>query len=282
MSFGAIVTPGEMNAADFDRWRALVEEKVGIYLTSNQRTFLTMQLQSRIQELGIQSLSKYEELLEGIGGIREWSNLIDSLLVQETYFFRHRPSFDFVANYLNERVSNGTLGQSIGALSVGCASGEEAYSLAMTIESCVQLANLDVSWGVTGTDVSLKAIKASRLGQYGRRSIEELNENELSYSFDPIGLDQYEVKPRFKERVCFVQTNIIDIKSSPKVGMDIIFCQNVLIYFKRWRRREILSALADRLKPGGVLVVGVGEVSDWDHPHLERVKNERVLAYKKI
>jgi len=281
MSLGSETMPGELNAADFNRWRALVEDKVGIYLTANQRTFLAMQLHARIQELGVKSLASYEEMLQGISGLREWSNLIDSLLVQETYFFRHRPSFEFVINYLNERISNGSLGASFDALSVGCASGEEPFSLAMAIDGCLNLAKINMSWGVTGTDVSLKAINASRNGEYGRRSIEELSDNELSFYFSSIGLDRYKVKQRIKDRVCFVQTNVIDIKGSPNVPMDIIFCQNLLIYFKRWRRREILSALADRLKPGGVLVVGVGEVAEWDHPHLERVKDERVLAYKK-
>lgn len=62
-------------------------------------------------------------------------------------------------------------------------------------------------------------------------------------------------------------------------GMDVIFCQNLLIYFRRWRRREILNRLAERLAPGGLLVIGVGEVADWHHPLLEPVADERVLAF---
>ena len=62
-------------------------------------------------------------------------------------------------------------------------------------------------------------------------------------------------------------------------GMDVIFCQNLLIYFRRWRRREILNRLAERLVPGGLLVIGVGEMSDWQHPDLQPVADEQVLAF---
>ncbi|MNC76301.1 Chemotaxis protein methyltransferase Cher2 [compost metagenome] len=61
--------------------------------------------------------------------------------------------------------------------------------------------------------------------------------------------------------------------------MDVIFCQNLLIYFRRWRRREILSRLVERLAPGGLLVIGVGEVADWSHPQLQPAADEQVLAF---
>ena len=61
--------------------------------------------------------------------------------------------------------------------------------------------------------------------------------------------------------------------------IDVIFCQNLLIYFRRWRRRELLNRLVERLVPGGLLVIGVGEVAEWQHPELEAVADERVLAF---
>ncbi|MFU1924994.1 type 4 fimbrial methyltransferase PilK, partial [Klebsiella pneumoniae] len=71
--------------------------------------------------------------------------------------------------------------------------------------------------------------------------------------------------------------NVLDLAKAPWSGMDVIFCQNLLIYFRRWRRREILNRLAERLAPGGLLVIGVGEVVGWSHPELEPVADERVL-----
>jgi chemotaxis methyl-accepting protein methylase len=63
--------------------------------------------------------------------------------------------------------------------------------------------------------------------------------------------------------------------------MDVIFCQNVLIYFRRWRRKEILNQLVKRLKPGGLLVIGLGETTDWQHSEMQKVDNNEVQAYIK-
>jgi type IV pilus assembly protein PilK len=72
---------------------------------------------------------------------------------------------------------------------------------------------------------------------------------------------------------------VLELAKAPMSDMDVIFCQNLLIYFRRWRRREILNRLAERLVPGGLLVVGVGEVAGWQHPELIPVADERVLAF---
>ncbi len=70
--------------------------------------------------------------------------------------------------------------------------------------------------------------------------------------------------------------------TTPWSGLDVIFCQNLLIYFRRWRRRDILNGLAERLAPGGLLVLGVGEMTGWQHPALQPVADERVLAFTRI
>ena len=67
----------------------------------------------------------------------------------------------------------------------------------------------------------------------------------------------------------------------PNVQVDVIFLQNLLVYFRRWRRRQILNALVKRLKPGGVLVIGLGEIVDWQNDLVERLPDEAVQAYKK-
>ena len=73
--------------------------------------------------------------------------------------------------------------------------------------------------------------------------------------------------------------NILELGNAPMHGMNVIFCQNVLIYFRRWRRKEILSRLVERLVPGGLLVLGQGEMVDWVHPDLERVPSDNTLAF---
>jgi len=63
--------------------------------------------------------------------------------------------------------------------------------------------------------------------------------------------------------------------------VDVVFCQNLLIYFQSWRKKDIVTQLADRLVPGGIMVLGVGEVIDWKRPDLERIQFKDTLAYRK-
>jgi type IV pilus assembly protein PilK len=74
----------------------------------------------------------------------------------------------------------------------------------------------------------------------------------------------------------------MELDKAPFGDMDVIFCQNVLIYFRRFRKRDVVSHLAARLQIGGILVLGVGEVMDWQHPALERVDYPDTLAYRRI
>lgn len=75
--------------------------------------------------------------------------------------------------------------------------------------------------------------------------------------------------------------NVVELHRVPLRDMDIIFCQNVLIYFRRFRKRDILANLAERLAPGGLMVLGLGEALDWAHPLLERVEFPDTLAFRR-
>ena len=74
---------------------------------------------------------------------------------------------------------------------------------------------------------------------------------------------------------------MLNIAQMPITEMDVIYTQNLLIYFRRWRRREILNEMVKRLKPGGLLVMGLGEAVEWTHPDMKRVTDDSVQAYIK-
>src|SRR5690606_37138364 len=122
----------------------LLEERAGIYLSDHQRVFLQTQVSMRMRELGHDDYTQYyRRVLDGVSGLVEWSVLIDRLAVKETSFFRHKPSIDTVVQYLQQRVNNRTLTDSFDVWSVGCASGEEPYSLAMVINDCFEYARIE-------------------------------------------------------------------------------------------------------------------------------------------
>ncbi|WP_090387699.1 protein-glutamate O-methyltransferase [Pseudomonas anguilliseptica] len=269
----------DMTVTEFRDWQTLLEERTGVVLNERRRAFLQTNLSARMRELGVMDYATYyRQVTDGPRGAVEWSTLLDRLTVQETRFFRHRPSFEVLESYLRERLQQG-LTQPWELWSVGCASGEEPYSLAISASEVLRESEHPDHFGVTGTDISLNALSKARDGQYGARRLEQLDDDLCQRYFLAQDDGRFKVVPNLAARVCCARLNVLELAKAPMSGMDVIFCQNLLIYFRRWRRREILNRLAERLVPGGLLVVGVGEVAGWQHPELIPVADERVLAF---
>jgi len=269
----------DMTTTEFRDWQTLLEERTGVVLNERRRAFLQTNLSARMRELGVMDYSTYyRQVTDGPRGAVEWSTLLDRLTVQETRFFRHRPSFEVLESYLRERLQQGVT-QPWELWSVGCASGEEPYSLAISAAEVLRESEHPDHFGVTGTDISLNALSKARDGQYGARRLEQLDSDLCQRYFLAQDDGRFKVVPNLAARVCCARLNVLELAKAPMSGMDVIFCQNLLIYFRRWRRREILNRLAERLVPGGLLVVGVGEVAGWQHPELIPVADERVLAF---
>jgi len=269
-----------LSEPQFVRWSKLLEERTGIQLVSSQRTLIESQLTIRMRELGFNDYDAYyQEVSQGVSGLLEWSVLIDRIAIKETSFFRHRPSLELVRRHVQTKINSRGLDSSFDVWSVGCATGEEAWSLAMVVNDCFELASLDPYYGVTGLDISLSALNTARTGCYAARKLVDVKPDEISRYMKMTPEGRFDVVGRLRDRVCFSHANIIRGSSLPDVKVDVIFCQNVLVYFRRWLRRDILKVLAERLKPGGLLVIGLGEAIDWEHPNMQRIALDDVQAW---
>lgn len=278
----ALTPPAEISAAEFRDWQRLLEQRAGMVLGEQQRRFLQNSLSARMRELNVGDYASYYRCVtDGPRGAVEWSHLLDRLTVQETSFFRHPPSFELLRRYLQGRLAERSPAKPWAFWSVGCASGEEPYSLAITAMEVLrgETASAAERFGVTATDISLNALEKVRQGLYPPRRLERLDEALRDRYFSAQADGYFRVLPSLAGRVCGARLNVLDLAKAPMSGMDIIFCQNLLIYFRRWRRREILNRLAERLAPGGLLVIGVGEVVGWQHPDLQPVADPQVLAF---
>lgn len=264
----------------FAQWCKLLEERTGMQLVPQHKALLESQISSRMRELGIDDYDHYYlQVTNGASGMLEWTVIIDRIAVKETSFFRHRPSLEYVRHYLQHKINNQSLAQSFDVWSVGCASGEEAYSLAMVINDCFELAALNPYYGITAFDLSVSALATARKARYAKRKIESVKAEEFKRYTKQTTDGNYEIVSRLRERVCFTQANIINHNNLPGVKVDVIFCQNLLVYFRRWLRRDILNAFTEHLKPGGILVTGLGEVTEWEHPKMQRISADEVQIY---
>lgn len=283
------VTPGwrmrtlpGMDDAQFAQWVNLLESRTGMCLPVERKSFLLTSLAIRMREIGCADYPSYYHLLTATAaGAVEWSVLVDRLTVHETRFFRHEPSLRLLRDKVLPRAGHITSPLALNVWSVGCASGEEAYTLAMIIDDYLAAQQVEYYLGVSGTDISLAALAAARRGVYTRRKLAGVPPAFIERYFTPLDREHYQVRPELRARVCFTQMNVAALPDVAMGGMDIIFCQNVLIYFNGARRVEILNAMARNLKPGGVLILGPGEIMHWRHPEMEPLRYDSSLAYRK-
>ncbi|WP_281645290.1 protein-glutamate O-methyltransferase CheR [Parendozoicomonas sp. Alg238-R29] len=268
----------DLTRDQFERWQSLLEERTGNHFSWQHRSILQAGLVRRMRELELRSYDEYLNLINEPSSHLEWTTLVENLTVRETRFFRHQPSCNVARNYLDTLLESSDR-SSIEAWSVGCSTGEEAWTLAMLIHNKVSSLGRVVRFGVTATDISLEALAHARKGIYKERLVSSLEPALKERFFQKAGPARVQVVERLRERVCFARVNVLDLDRAPMRNMDLIFCQNLLIYFRRWRRIAIIEQLVKRLAPGGLLVLGPGEITNWQHPELEPVGNDQTLAF---
>lgn len=260
----------------FADWQQLIESSTGIDL-SQHRPILQGGLSRRMRLLGQTDYDAYfDQVTRWPEGLSEWRLLLDSIAVKETSFFRQPAAFELVRNYLRKRVHRS---QTLDLWSVGCATGEEAYGLAMVAADIIERESASCFLGVLATDLCTDTLRHARAGRYRAKQLEQIPETLRRRFFVAENEQFYRALPALQKRMCFAQTNLLDIEHLPTLPMDVIYCQNVLVYFRRWRVKQVLDALVERLKPGGLLVLGPGEAAHWQHPALVRTAHQGVTAW---
>jgi len=264
-------------------WAEMLENKTGVRIAAHRDDFVRGQIVSRVNELGFDDVDDYfREVSRPGAGTREWGVLLDRLLVKESQFFRHQASHDFFKTRLVQHLQSPLQDQRYSVCSVGCATGEEVYSLAMNAFDSYRTAEQAPAFSVVGIDVSTEAIDAARRGLYPNRHLEGVPREWLERYFKATSEQSMGVELELKKRVGFFVSNMFD-KNCPGLStpVDVIFCQNVLIYLKNWRRRDLLNSFVEKLKPGGYLIVGPGELNDWQPEGLSRVAYPGIQAFEK-
>lgn len=269
----------EMDDEQFCKWADLLESRIGLFIAPERRSFLASGIRSRMRVTGCREYTEYyRRLTSGGHEAREWSLLIDCLTVHETCFFRHESSMKLIEKVLLPAALEQE--GSFNVWSVGCATGEEVYSLAMLVDACFSRQQGDRYFGVSGTDISLSSLQHARTGVYLNRRFPDIREAFQNEYCQKLTNSRFQIREDLRRRVCFSLLNLRDVKKAPFANRHLIYCQNLLIYYDRERRVQIVNQLAEFLCPGGVLILGSGELLNWKHPDMERVRYEDTLAYR--
>lgn len=253
-----------LTAVEFVTLRDLVMRESGIYLAESKLPLLENRVTRRLVTLGLADFAGYLRLLASPGAAAEIVHLLDVVSTNETRFFREPRHFSLLedrvlAEWAREAEA-GDRPRRVRAWSAGCATGEEAYSLAMVLLSRFPAAS---GWttDILATDLSSRALEAARAGLFPLSRVKEIPPRHLSaFMLRGTGERRRWMKagPEIRSVVRFERHNLTR-EPYPAGPFDLIFCRNVLIYLDRPLQVEVVRRLLGCLSPTGLLIVGHAE-----------------------
>lgn len=287
---------GSLTVINANYWRQFIEKEVGFILPDAQLQWLLNAVEHTANNYEL-SLEQLWLVVQTDKKVRQ--RLIDAVLIIESRFFRHPPSIQFVtqlamqSDQQYEKCSTNFKGKTVSPFriwSVGCSTGQEVWSLAMSLA-----AQHIESYSILGTDVSQKALIRAYNGQYDYRQRETIPQQcqqfiqPLDVSGDNLESSQslddessWQVDARLRKHVTFLWHNLFTHSSPLSGAYEVIICQNVLIYFRQFDQRDILTRLAAQCAVGGHIVLSPGEGLGWRPNNMRRIKSLQVNAWQKI
>ncbi|HSC83080.1 MAG TPA: protein-glutamate O-methyltransferase CheR [Pseudomonas sp.] len=246
---------------DFEQFRVFLEKACGILLGSNKQYLVSSRLNKLMEQQGIKSLGELVQKMQTQprGGLREL--VVDAMTTNETLWFRDTYPFEVMKNRVLPEMIKAAPNQRLRIWSAACSSGQEPYSLSMTIDEFekTNLGQLKAGVQIVATDLSSSMLTACKSGEYDSLAMGRgLSQDRLQRYFDPKGPGRWAVKAPIKSRVEFRAINLLE--SYAALGkFDVVFCRNVLIYFSAEVKKDILTRIHATLKPGGYLFLGASE-----------------------
>ena len=192
---------------------------------------------------------------------QEVNSLLRDLLISVTNFFRDRPAFEKLERDIIPRLFAGkTADEQVRVWVAGCATGEEAYTLAMLLSDHAARLPGPPQIQIFATDIDENAVAVARDGYYTLNDAADVSPERLARFFVREGEDGYRVRREIRERVLFAVHNVI--RDPPFAHLDMATCRNLLIYLNRTAQRRVMDVLHFALNPGGYLMLGASESVD--------------------
>ena len=246
---------------DFEQFRVFLEKACGILLGENKQYLVASRLNKLMEVQCIKSLGELVQRIQTQprSGLRE--QVVDAMTTNETLWFRDTYPFEVMKNKVLPEAIKASPGARLRIWSAACSSGQEPYSLSMTIDEFERsnLGQLKSGVQIVATDLSGTMLTNCKSGEYDSLAIGRgLSQERLQRYFDAKGPGRWAVKAPIRSRVEFRAFNLLD--SYAALGkFDIVFCRNVLIYFSAQVKKDILTRIHSTLKPGGYLFLGASE-----------------------
>lgn len=254
----------EITDQEFHEFTSFVKVNYGLDLAT-KRAFVAMRLQRLIAENGFHSFSEYFRHVCGDITGHAVTNLINSMTVNYTLFYRESYHFEYLATeVLPELFIREQYTKDFRIWSAGCSTGEEPYTLAIILSDFLGPMKSQWDMQILATDISTYALKKAIVGSYPAASIEGLNPDWVRRYFvpDPDDKDSVLISPSIKNEVIFRKHNMVKDPFAFKQKFHMIFCRNVMIYFDEATKANVVNRFADSLADGGYLFIGMSETID--------------------
>jgi len=246
----------KLSSQQFDKISRLVYQVSGIDLHEGKEELVKARLIKRLRHLKIFGFDQYLKYLANDKSGCEIRAMVDVLTTNKTNFFRESEHLDYLRNEIITRLEN----DRIRIWSAGCSSGEEPYSIAITLcEAIPDIGKRDVK--ILATDISDRMMERARQGLYDEETLKgmpaQLKRKYFQKAEAGIG-HRYRVLPQLQSMVCFAKLNLME--EWPMRGLfDVIFCRNVMIYFDKPTQEKLVKRFWSQLREGGYLMVGHSE-----------------------
>ncbi len=247
-----------IDRSDFSVLRDLVCAKSGIALRPGKEAMVRARLDRRMRALHISSVRKYIDLVRADNGKGELVHCIDAITTNVTEFFREPRHFAFLKDVLRKWLVDGR--RRLRLWSAACASGEEAYSMAMTALECAF--GLDIDMRILASDISTKALNAAGRGEYDALRMRPVPRSARALYFKRLVIGEkttWSVNQALRRIVDFDSINLASPPYPIRESFDVIFCRNAMIYFDDDCRRSVCREMFRLLGPGGYLFIGHAE-----------------------
>jgi chemotaxis protein methyltransferase CheR len=257
----ALQTPVDQ---DFEFIRSIVYKLSRISLGPQKKTMVMSRIAKRMRALGYKTAKEYCEFIKRPSGQKELASLIDVISTNHTYFFREPAHFDYLTKHvLGERKESKGIFKMWSAAS---SSGEEPYSMAMLLMEQAKKQS-GFTWSMEASDISSIVLAKAKAAEYTEAAITRVPASLKSQYLTKTAEGNYRVADAIRNKIRFHQLNLFEIPPGFPRGFELIVCRNVMIYFDRKTREQLVNMMAERLMPNGTLFVGHSEsLSGIEHP----------------
>lgn len=271
---------GAITPADYERFRAFLEKACGIVLGDNKQYLIVSRLSPLLAEFRIPTLAGLIDQLGRDPHSKLYERIVDAMTTNETLWFRDGFPFEILRQVILPELAQ-ACAPNVRIWSAACSSGQEPYSISISVEEHVR-ANPGQFLGgvqVVSTDLSPSMLAHARAAAYDAAAMSRGLSDERRRLFFTERHGRWELREEVKRRVSFREHNLMT-SFDPLGKFQVIFCRNVLIYFSANLRRDILARLAGALLPGGYLFLGAAESITSHSEAFEMLRLPQGIVYR--